>query len=96
MFFSKTKEIEKLKKQIYSLEQELQYKNLNLRQTLFYLEGKDSVIENLNDSISTYKKQSEEYKEKYEELKEKYAEAVAANYTLVQKIEGMERKEWLN
>lgn len=96
MFFSKTKEIEKLKEQIYSLEQELQYKNSNLRQALLYLEGKDSVIENLNDSISTYKKQSEEYKEKYEELKEKYAEAVAVNYTLIQKMEGMERKEWLN
>lgn len=96
MFFSKTKEIKKLKEQIYSLEQELQYKNLNLRQALLYLEGKDSVIENLNDSISTYKKQSEEYKEKYEELKEKYAEAVAVNYTLIQKMEGMEKKEWLN
>lgn len=96
MFFSKAKEIDKLKKQVYSLETELQYKNLNLRQTLLYLEGKDSVIENLNDSIGVYKKQCEEYKEKYEELKEKYAEAVATNYTLVQKIERMERKEWLN
>lgn len=39
MFFSKAKEIDKLKKQVYSLETELQYKNLNLRQTLLYLEG---------------------------------------------------------